>query len=361
MTWYLRKSVSLGPIRLNLSKSGIGTSVGVKGFRIGIRPDGRSYVHAGRYGLYYRQELGNIKTNNKTNLELDNKIIPSDTIYYDSLVSSKLTSISHEVVLEQLNKSYKSFRFDYLVGVLSLIVIFYCWKNSEIYGIISLVTGVLMTIGVIIWESKRRTININYEFVENSSNQFESVVQAFNNITKNKKIWSLLDSRYLYNTHESKLNSCAGSLVNRQSATAGKGTPPWVKINIPIPIIKTGSRSLYFMPDGVLIYDIKGVGIVSYEELIIEYGTTRFIESYPTGDSKIIGHAWKYANVAGGPDRRFKNNYQIPICLYGELKIKTDKGLIVYLMTSIDNSPEEFYMAMKQEISKNTNANCVFT
>jgi hypothetical protein len=37
MAWYLRKSVSVGPVRFNLSKSGIGTSIGVKGFRVGIK------------------------------------------------------------------------------------------------------------------------------------------------------------------------------------------------------------------------------------------------------------------------------------------------------------------------------------
>ncbi|WP_097011774.1 DUF4236 domain-containing protein [Pseudodesulfovibrio profundus] len=60
MAFYLRKSVRLGPVRFNLSKSGIGASVGVKGFRVGVRPNGKSYLHAGRYGLYYRQELGRV-------------------------------------------------------------------------------------------------------------------------------------------------------------------------------------------------------------------------------------------------------------------------------------------------------------
>ena len=61
MPFYLRKSVRLGPIRFNLSKSGIGLSGGVTGFRVGVRPNGRSYVHAGRYGLYYCKELGGKK------------------------------------------------------------------------------------------------------------------------------------------------------------------------------------------------------------------------------------------------------------------------------------------------------------
>src|SRR5580658_8587079 len=57
MGWYLRKSFSFGPLRLNLSKSGLGYSFGVKGARIGTGPRG-SYIHMGRYGLYYRQSLG---------------------------------------------------------------------------------------------------------------------------------------------------------------------------------------------------------------------------------------------------------------------------------------------------------------
>lgn len=56
MGWYLRRSVKFGPLRLNLSKSGIGYSLGVKGFRVGNGPRG-PYVAGGRYGIYYRQYL----------------------------------------------------------------------------------------------------------------------------------------------------------------------------------------------------------------------------------------------------------------------------------------------------------------
>src|ERR1700730_11106950 len=57
MPFYLRKSVSAGPFRFNLSKSGVGVSVGVKGLRVGTGPRGH-YVHAGRGGVYYRASLG---------------------------------------------------------------------------------------------------------------------------------------------------------------------------------------------------------------------------------------------------------------------------------------------------------------
>src|SRR5262249_25374406 len=57
MGFYIRKSVSAGPFRFNLSRSGLGVSVGVKGFRIGSGPRG-NYVHMGHGGLYYRASLG---------------------------------------------------------------------------------------------------------------------------------------------------------------------------------------------------------------------------------------------------------------------------------------------------------------
>lgn len=58
MGFYLRKSFRMGPVRLNLSKSGLGASIGVKGARVGITSRGRAYVHAGRGGLYVREYLG---------------------------------------------------------------------------------------------------------------------------------------------------------------------------------------------------------------------------------------------------------------------------------------------------------------
>jgi len=62
MAFYLRKALSSGPVRFNLSKSGLGLSVGVKGFRVGAGPGKKPYVHAGRYGLYYRKSLSGTNT-----------------------------------------------------------------------------------------------------------------------------------------------------------------------------------------------------------------------------------------------------------------------------------------------------------
>src|SRR5690242_16997950 len=56
MGFFLRKSVRVGALRFNLSKSGIGVSTGIPGMRVGMGPRG-TYIHMGRGGLYYRQTL----------------------------------------------------------------------------------------------------------------------------------------------------------------------------------------------------------------------------------------------------------------------------------------------------------------
>ena len=46
MGFYYRKSVNLGPFRVNLSKSGLGYSVGGRGFRVGTTARGKKYCLA---------------------------------------------------------------------------------------------------------------------------------------------------------------------------------------------------------------------------------------------------------------------------------------------------------------------------
>jgi len=56
MSFYIRKAFKTGPVRLNLSRGGLGLSAGITGARVGINRRG-TYVHGGRHGLYYRKYL----------------------------------------------------------------------------------------------------------------------------------------------------------------------------------------------------------------------------------------------------------------------------------------------------------------
>lgn len=57
MGFSFRKSFKVGPVRLNLSKRGVGVSAGVKGLRVGVGPGG-ARLSAGRGPLRYTKQIG---------------------------------------------------------------------------------------------------------------------------------------------------------------------------------------------------------------------------------------------------------------------------------------------------------------
>jgi hypothetical protein len=85
---------------------------------------------------------------------------------------------------------------------------------------------------------------------------------------------------------------------------------------------------LDFLPDRLLVFEPGAVGAISYAHLRIDASRTQFIEELAVpGDAQIVGNTWKYVNRSGGPDRRFKNNRQLPIALYEEISFESPSGL----------------------------------
>lgn len=110
MGFYLRKSLSVGPFRFNLSNSGIGVSTGIKGFRIGTGPRG-NYIHMGRGGLYFRASLpaGAVHHTQRPLPEL----VPTDEPTLEEIESgstSQMVDSSSAALLAEINSKAKKIR-----------------------------------------------------------------------------------------------------------------------------------------------------------------------------------------------------------------------------------------------------------
>jgi hypothetical protein len=57
MGLFFRKSIKLGILHINFSKSGIGFSFGIPGFRIINPSKGKMYFQTGKNNIYYRKNL----------------------------------------------------------------------------------------------------------------------------------------------------------------------------------------------------------------------------------------------------------------------------------------------------------------
>ena len=96
-----------------------------------------------------------------------------------------------------------------------------------------------------------------------------------------------------------------------------------------------GRETLLFLPDKVFIFQGGKVGILNYEDININITSSRFVETeHVPSDATIVGKTWEYVNKSGEPDSRFKNNKQLPVCLYGEMTMTSTNGLNIVIMFS---------------------------
>jgi hypothetical protein len=89
MGWNFRKALRFGPFRVNLSRSGVGYSLGIPGLRIGKDAKGRKYTSLGIPGTgIYRRDYSSGATSQPKNTGLQSNAgwFQSPRIYYLALM-----------------------------------------------------------------------------------------------------------------------------------------------------------------------------------------------------------------------------------------------------------------------------------
>ncbi|MDB5122432.1 MAG: hypothetical protein JWP94_561 [Mucilaginibacter sp.] len=122
--------------------------------------------------------------------------------------------------------------------------------------------------------------------------------------------------------------------------------------NIAIPYIRLSHLEFYFLPERLLIRRGNTFAAAFYKHLQISGATTRFIEDEGVPrDAQIVDRTWRYVNKSGGPDRRFNNNRQLPICTYSAYTLRSGTGIYEVITTSKQGAMDGF-AAFITEIGK---------
>ncbi len=339
MGFYIRKSIRVGPLRFNLSKSGIGVSTGIPGFRVGIGPRG-TYVHIGRSGLYYRQTLSTPTSGHEkfdSPLSEDTSVPPNTHGPMSAIRSGCVTEMvdtNSAALLSEIEKKrtrivwWPFMLFSALI-VLTLLLLGSVTLWLTIPCVVLVIVG---TVTVHQYDQLKKSVVLMYDLEGPSLDSYQRLFAAVNELAQCGAAWHLTAQGDVY---DPKYHAGAGHLVNRRRLAVGYQDPPYVKTNLSVPFLPIGENSLYLLPDRVLVYASQGVGAVDYKALNLSAETTPFIEEDNVPhDAKVIDHTWQYVNKNGGPDRRFNNNRQIPICQYEELRITSTTGIREILQLS---------------------------
>jgi len=325
VSFYLKKSLRFGPLRFNLSKSGIGVSAGVKGFRLGTGPRG-NYIHAGRGGIYYRKTFSG-RSVEKTRLHTSSVVPETSTPAPLEQPNELLTDASSRELVDDLNKRRKRLPTLLFCIVASAVGTAFAISNNAPFPLLAaIVVGAAWLCGAsAIWDRDRKTTVLFYDIDSQVLVTFEALHSVFEQVQKCSRV-SHIDSSEYYSDRKYHAGVLQG--VGRSNGRPIPKHPPLVKTNVSIFTMPAGKLSLYFCPDRILVYGLKDIGAVAYSDLGLSLETCRFVESeqvFP--DQQIVGHTWQYVNRDGGPDRRFRYNPQFPIVLYEELHIKSPGGL----------------------------------
>lgn len=352
MGFYLRKSISVGPLRFNLSKSGVGVSAGVKGLRFGVGPRG-NYVHMGRGGLYYRATLPPSAPSRNPPIQPDlspTLQIPPGTHApleeIESADASQIVDSSSRELLDELNRKRAKMRMWPVVAIASAAILGFGVSSNWPMWLL-LVLLVAGAVGIYIAygrDTLEKTVVLFYEFDSDMEAAYAQFHCAATKLANCAATWHIEASGKV---HDRKYHAGASDLVRRKSTFVQKVEPPYVKTNIETVAVGVGRQTLHFFPDRVLVYDANGVGAVGYQELRVGVSATRFIESDSVPrDAEVVDRTWKYVNKSGGPDRRFKDNKELPVCRYEEIALSSPSGLNEVLQLSRCGSGSEFAKAI---------------
>lgn len=338
MGFYIRKALRVGPLRFNLSKSGVGVSAGIKGLRLGTGPRG-NYVHMGRGGLYFRKSLN--APGARAHVRPDRpQLLPGEPAHLGEPLGTagplhdvesgsvhEMVDASSADLLREMNEKRKKARFLPGAIILSVIVALLLVAGGVPAWLIALFGAIAVGF---CWlasmkDELRKTTVILYDLEPEIEAAYSRLHDAFGVLRSCSRTWHI-EARG--EVRDRKYHAGASGVVKRKQVALTTGAPLFVKANIEVPLVPVGKQVLAFMPDRLLVFDSAAVGAISYSDLALEVAESQFVEEEAVPqDATVVGKTWRYVNKKGGPDRRFKDNREIPICAYEQIHLSSKTGL----------------------------------
>jgi len=367
MAWKFRKRLTLFPgFRINLSKSGLSATVGIRGLSVNLGRNG-AFLNTGLpgTGIYDRKRIGAIPVDVKDQPVItpeENRFaeyLPSGATEIKSFVPELLTSDGFFGLKESVAKAQEEKS--------NLRNEWHSAKAKHSFSTFLLGVSYLLIFGFLIkwfknnYETRKQDaidvrkvyedfkLEIDFNLDDQALNEYISLENHFDLLSKSIKIWDVTSSQ---ENDMIKTRSAASSSVTRTPIIFERGQLDYINNKyIPLKLNNANGGSLYIYP-GFLVMPSKistAFAIIDFRDLHFEHHVQRFIEEETVpSDSQIVDQTWRYVNKNGSPDRRFSNNYQIPVVHYYEINFKTKKGLNESYQISNPDAGRAFAVAFEK-------------
>lgn len=362
MGWYVRRSLRMGPVRWNLSKSGIGMSVGIRGLRVGTGPRG-AYVAGGRGGLYFRQQLGqSTRSIRPAQRHSQTSVMPSRSFapapvpssstpmqYLPETDVTQFTPASADALAQYIAAQRRHIAwFPWALGLLifiNLAILANVWP-------VALLVIPLSVFGahyVYQWDRQRTHVALHYDLDGQEGQNFEGLCAGLAALASTARL-QRVEARQLHGDWKHQAGTTT-ALKLAPASVLPPGRLHWLETNIPVWSIewRQGGIALSFLPDRILIEQQHAVAAVPYANVQVSTTLGRFVESgRAPSDARILGYNWQYPNKDGSRDRRFNNNRQLPVIEVVYLGLQSAGGLQLLLQASNRQRAEGFFQSIQR-------------
>lgn len=336
MTLSFSRSVRFGLVRFNFNEQGIGVSMPIPGLGAGVEMRG-AYIRGGFGNFQYRRSIGAPLQGSAASVPIASPSSGSPVIEDRNVIHTtehetksilELQDSTSDALLQSMNEQLARhpvwpFAGLALLGLLALLL----WATAlpvEVYLLIATLFAVAT--GWLYWREQLAKLTVLfYEPDQATASLFEQLCKVHGEAANTRKLRSVAStSRYA----DPKYSAGAGHGVQLGQARLVLGHAPGVVANVQVPILASGKTTLAFYPDRILAFQQHAVGSIDYSNLSAVSSAIRYVENDSlAADATVVDRTWQYVNKKGGPDRRFKNNRELPICAFSQLELTTPDGL----------------------------------
>ena len=366
MSWLFRRRIRLIPgVRLNVSKSGLSTSLGVRGASVTLGGRGGPYTNVGipGTGLYSRTRINGGKSSSAydSNEEFESggfedQFVGSPDEEFVSADPLDITSEGLQALQEAIiaaNRQRTELKGDLSSIKTSIVTTRLLKLFSQITLLYFIIPPIKKAVNVnlssmmkaskeVVNAIRDSVVDLQLEMNEEAENAYQDVIPCFKELCKSVFIWDITSA---INIDQAKSRSAASSAMVRDKAFIRQAELSGIKSSYQALFFENkNGADLYVYPGFVVMYESsEKLGILEMSNLGISYEDSNCVEMGPIPpDSKQVSEVWEKSNKDGSRDKRYSENRQLPVMGYGEITLESNTGIYEKYLFSNAASAEQF-------------------
>tara|TARA_R110001583_G_scaffold104784_1_gene252194 strand:+ start:100 stop:990 length:891 start_codon:yes stop_codon:yes gene_type:complete len=175
-------------------------------------------------------------------------------------------------------------------------------------------------------EYEKHQLGLDISLTDRLESAFGALDDKFSEIMSTKKVWDVTTSQRTDRVVE---RTTANSRIERQSVALKRADNSKILCDYKALYFENANGGdLNLFPQFMFIEHNSDFALIDILDIDIHYTLVSFIESENVpNDTEIVDHTWAKANKNGDRDKRFADNYQIPVVQYGELHFTSKSGI----------------------------------